>query len=222
MGSGASRGPKPKLYIFSLSAPCRAVLMAAKAANIALDIEHVDLLKGEQNSSDFLKLNPDHTVPTLDDHGFHLWESRAIMIYLVDKYANGHEIYPKDLVHRAQINRYLFYDVSSIDGHIGKFVRPQAFQQQPADAAQQQEVEKAMDYLDEKLKEKKYLVGEKPTIADFSIVASTSMLELVDWQFDRWNNVHEWRQRIKELPFYEEVNKPLHEFVDKRRNQQEN
>lgn len=59
-----------------------------------------------------MKKNPQHTVPTIDDDGYILWESRAIAIYLVEKFfPNGHSIYPKDAKSRALINQYLHFDV---------------------------------------------------------------------------------------------------------------
>jgi hypothetical protein len=64
MGSGASRGPKPTLYIFPMSAPCRAVLMTAKAAGIPYETKIVDVTKGEQNSKDFTEVH--HLVGLID------------------------------------------------------------------------------------------------------------------------------------------------------------
>jgi glutathione S-transferase len=63
------------------------------------------------------------------------------------------------------------------------------------------------------------LAGAHVTLADFSIIASLSMLELNDWQFSRWVKVEEWRQRMKELPYYGEINKPLDEFKEKIKSQ---
>jgi glutathione S-transferase len=65
-----------------------------------------------------------------------------------------------------------------------------------------------------------FLTGNRLTIADFSVSASISMLELNDWQFSRWVKVDEWRKRMQELAYYEEVNKPLDEFKQKIRAQQ--
>ena len=48
--------------------------------------------------------------------------SRAIMIYLVDKYVPGHLIYPKSHEVRAQINRLLFRDLSFVSEKIGAFM----------------------------------------------------------------------------------------------------
>ena len=66
------------LYYMSLSAPCRAVILTAKLAGVELNLKIVNLMTGEQMKPEFLKLNPQHTVPTLDDNGFIITESRAI------------------------------------------------------------------------------------------------------------------------------------------------
>lgn len=59
------------------------------------------------------QLNPAHTVPTLVDNGFVLWESGAIMAYLVEKYAKDDSLYPKDIEKRAIIDQLLHFSTSS-------------------------------------------------------------------------------------------------------------
>lgn len=55
-------------------------------------------------------MNPQHTVPTLDDEGFILWDSHAIMPYLVAKYGKEKSLYPEDLQKRAIIDQRLHFD----------------------------------------------------------------------------------------------------------------
>ena len=54
-------------------------------------------------------MNPLHQVPSIDDNGFHLSESNAIIQYLCDKYAPDSDLYPKEIKKRAQVNRILFF-----------------------------------------------------------------------------------------------------------------
>ncbi|KOB76522.1 Glutathione S-transferase 1 [Operophtera brumata] len=87
----------PTLYYVPGSSPCRAVLLTAKALNIELDLKLVDLHHGEHLKPEYLK----HTVPTLVDDGLALWESRAIISYLANKYGAGSALYPEEPRARA-------------------------------------------------------------------------------------------------------------------------
>ena len=73
------------------------------------------MFEKEHLKSDFLKVNSQHSVPVLNDDGFILTESRAIIIYLIEKfYPKGHSLYPKDAKERAQINQYLQFDAANL------------------------------------------------------------------------------------------------------------
>lgn len=75
----------------------------------------MDLFKKEQLNDDFVKINPQHTVPTLVDDGFVLIESRAIAVYLIEKnFPSGHSLYPNDAKERALINQRLQFDCGTL------------------------------------------------------------------------------------------------------------
>lgn len=64
----------------------------------------------------FLQINPQHTVPTLvdDDGAMTLWESRAIMTYLVARYAANDTLYPLDVRTRALVDQRLQFDLGML------------------------------------------------------------------------------------------------------------
>lgn len=97
-----------RLYYHPISTCSRRVLMAAHSLGIQLDLVLVDLAQNQQNSPEFLKLNPNHRVPVLEHDGFVLWESYAIMQYLADMVPDQ-KIYPVNPRDRADVNRWLFW-----------------------------------------------------------------------------------------------------------------
>lgn len=103
-----------KLYHFPPSAPSRGALLAARAIGVPLEVKIVNLFEKEHLKESFIKLNPQHTVPTFVDDGFVLWESRAIGSYLADKYGKDDQFYPKDLKKRAVVNQRLYFDASNL------------------------------------------------------------------------------------------------------------
>lgn len=61
-----------------------------------------------------MQINPSHTLPTINDNGFILWESRAIMQYLCNKYAPDSTLNPKDPQKRAIVERLLNFDLKTL------------------------------------------------------------------------------------------------------------
>ena len=77
------------------------------AEELALEYERIDHggQYGGNEDPEYLKINPDGLIPTIQDGEFVLWESGAIMRYLAAKYDKG-AIYPKDLQTRAVADQW--------------------------------------------------------------------------------------------------------------------
>ena len=88
--------------------------MLIRKLELNAEVKLVNLAAGEQNSSEFLKLNPLHQVPVLVDGDFVLTESRAILAYLVNKFQPGSSLYPTDPKARAIVDQRLYYDATAV------------------------------------------------------------------------------------------------------------
>ncbi|EJY57355.1 AAEL001061-PC [Aedes aegypti] len=184
-------------YYLPGSAPCRAVQMTAAAVGVELNLKLTNLMAGEHMKPEFLKLNPQHTIPTLVDNGFSLWESRAIMGYLVEKYGKDDKLYPKDPQKRALVNQRLYFDMGVFYQRFGDYWYPQIFAKQPANPDNFKKMEEAVGFLNTFLEGHQYAAGDELTIADLSLAASAATYEVAGFDFSKYPNVQAWLERCK-------------------------
>lgn len=205
------------LYHIPVSPPCRAVEMTAEHLGIELVKKHVDVFAGEQLKQEFLAINPQHCVPTIDDAGFILWESRAIQKYLVNQYAPKSPLYPSDPKARAVVDKILDFDLGNLHRAVGEFCRKLILEPESAEIIQKEENMKKSFAIFEKMLEKTpYAAGNHLTIADYSILSMLAIVELVEYNLDEFPKISAWFQRVKkETPKYREINEiPLKEFKE--------
>ncbi|KAI5633202.1 glutathione S-transferase 1, isoform D [Phthorimaea operculella] len=153
----------------------------------------------------FLKLNPQHCIPTLDDDGFVVWESRAIASYLADKYGKDDQLYPKDLKKRAVVNQRLYFDASSLYVKIRAICFPILFQgvteiKKPL----KDDLDTTLGFLDQFLSQSEWVAGDHYTIADCSIYASMSSILAVGWDISAFPNIQKWLKACTILPGFKE------------------
>ncbi|KAJ4433654.1 hypothetical protein ANN_15964 [Periplaneta americana] len=67
------------LYYVLGSPPCRTVMMLAKDLKVDLNLKVTNLMAGDNKTPAYLKMNPQHAIPTLDDNGFGLGERQYKM-----------------------------------------------------------------------------------------------------------------------------------------------
>ncbi|XP_059060042.1 glutathione S-transferase 1-1-like [Achroia grisella] len=202
------------LYYTPGSAPCRIVLLVAAALDIQLNLNLLNLPNGEHLKPNFLKLNPQHTVPTIVDGDFSLWESRAISRYLVNKYAPGNTLYPEDPVTRAVIDQRLDFDLGTLYSRFGNLYYPQIFGGAPEDEALVKKLDEALLFFNTFLEGHNYAAGSNLTLADLSLVATVSTIDAVGFSLKPYPNILKWFELIKSTaPRYEETNgKGIEEF----------
>ncbi|XP_071035056.1 glutathione S-transferase 2 isoform X2 [Parasteatoda tepidariorum] len=165
------------LYMHPMSSPCRAVLITAEQLGIKFNKKIVDVLTGEQFTPEYMKINPQHCVPTINDDGFFLWE-RAILKYLVNQYAPNSLLYPKNPKIRATVDRLLYFDIDVLYKAQQEVLYPTISKGETADSEKQEAYKKALEYLEMFLSKTAYVAGNSVTIADYSILASITSTEV--------------------------------------------
>lgn len=162
-----------KLYTFHLSTNGRKVHMALEEAQAPYEIVAVDLMKGEQKSPDYLKLNPNGKVPTLVDDGLVMWESVAILLYLAEKFPAAN-LLPSTAADRARAFQWLVWQPTTFGAPASTLFRQMRFT--PEDKRDQNTIERARadiaannDILAGGLQGRDYLAGTF-SIADIALM----------------------------------------------------
>ncbi|KAH8253091.1 hypothetical protein KR032_003552 [Drosophila birchii] len=196
------------LYGVDLSPCVRSVRFVLKALNLDYEFKEVNLQKGEHLQEAYLKMNPQHTVPTLDDNGTYLWDSHAIATYLVDKYGKSDVLYPKDLAKRAIIDQRLYFDASVIYSGLAAVVAPFWIHGNTVVAQEKLDtIHRGLALLETFLSSGKYLVGDNLTVADLCTGPTVSALRAaVDIDASVYPKVTAWLNRLNEIAYYKDIN----------------
>ncbi|XP_065722576.2 uncharacterized protein [Drosophila suzukii] len=193
------------LYYLPLVSACRTVLMVAKALGLDLNKKRVNTRTGEQLNPDFIKINPQHTIPTLVDNGFTLWESRAIAVYLIEQYGKDDSLYPKDVQKQAVINQRLYFDMGSMYPSLANYYYKVFFTGQNGTEEDFKKIQETFDFLNTFLEGQEFVAGDQYTVADIAILSSVSTFDVLDFDISKYPNVAKWYAKVKEItPGWEE------------------
>ena len=128
---------------------------------------------GVVNTQQYRNLNPNGLVPTLEDEGFVLWESNAIVRYLAAKHSAG-KLWPEDLKERAEADRWMDWQATAF----WPAFRPLFWNlvRTPPDQRDQAAMEESrlktaeiLAYLDAHLRNRSYIVGDALTMGDIPL-----------------------------------------------------
>jgi glutathione S-transferase len=191
-----------KLYYTAPSPNSYVVTAVAEYLQIPLEKIPVDLAKGEGQKPEYLKLNPNGKTPTLVDGDFVLWESNAILLYLANK--KKPELWPADERSGIEITRWLIWQqthwLNSCGILLWEYLVKRFFQPGDPDPAQikkgEAEVRRFGAVLNQCLEGKKFLVGDRLSLADFAVSSPLPYAKLCRFPLDGLSNLHNWYERI--------------------------
>jgi len=194
------------LYYMPGSAPCQAVRMGAKAFGLELELKLTNLQTGENRTPEFIKMNPLHTIPTLDDNGFYLADSRGVLQYFANAYGKDDSLYPKDPKKRAIVDQRFLFDLGVLYKAFADAYYV-IFAQNKPEAKNIETLNEKLGFLETYLSQTKYSAADHLTIADFSIVATLNTFELVGHDLSKFPKTVKYLEKCRaEIKDYKEVN----------------
>lgn len=161
---------------------------------------------GIVNTPEYLAMNPNARVPTMDEDGFILWESNAIVRYLAAKHDLG-GLCPSDPRQRADADRWMDWQQTTVGGAITpifwNLVRtPEPQRDMAAVEAAKTTMAGLMKIMDDALSSRPYLAGDSFTMGDIPVaIAVYRWVALVENR-PSLPNLEAWYDRLcKREPF---------------------
>ncbi len=110
-----------KLYEFG---PTRSIRARWMLQELGVDFEpiRINLMAGEHQRPEFLKINPAGKIPVLVDGDLVLTESIAIVLYLGEKYS-AEGLLPTDFRERGQVNRWRLFTATELEQPLWRISR---------------------------------------------------------------------------------------------------
>jgi glutathione S-transferase len=201
-----------KLYGHPASTCTRKVLCTLAEKGEAHEFIIVDITKGEQKSPEHLARQPFGVVPAIDDDGFALYESRAIVRYL-DATRGGAALTPSSVKARAQMDQWMSVEQSYFSPAAMKAVLEIWYSsmggREPDKSVIQAGLEgtkRSLDVLDAALKGSEYLVGTF-SLADISFAPYLQYLQDmgIDANVKERANVAAWWTRVSSRPSWQKA-----------------
>lgn len=145
------------------------------AQELGLDFQRTEAggAFGVVKTPEYMGLNPNSTVPVIEDDGYVLWESNTIVRYLCAKHSPG-KLYPKDLHERFEAERWMDWQQTTFNPAsrpgFWQLIRVAPEQRNQAVIAESNaQVESLMAMLDTHLAQRSFMVGERLTMADIPL-----------------------------------------------------
>ena len=186
------------------SGNCFKIKLLMEFLGVEYEWHSINILAGETRTDEFAKLSPKKKIPVLQlSDGKVLTESNAILNYLAD----GTSFLPDDRWARAQTLEWQSFEQYSHEPYIAvaRFIkyflklpqeRLEEFQSKQAGG------NKALTIMDQHLDNRRFFVGETPTVADISLYGYTHVADEGGFDLNAYSNVCAWIQRIQNIPGY--------------------
>src|SRR2546425_2946496 len=190
-----------RLYDYDNSGNCYKVRLPLSRLGELFERVHLDILKGETRTPEFLAKNSNHRVPLVEwRDGRRLAESEAFLWYL----SEGTDLLPDDRWQRAEVLQWMFFEQYSPEPYLAvlRFWYFAGLVEKNRSALTEK-IERgyhALDVMETHLARRSFFVGERYSIADIALYAYTHVAEEGGFKLAAYPRVNAWLERVRSRP----------------------
>jgi glutathione S-transferase len=193
------------------SSCCQAVLWAADELDLEVELIPTGGGHGGLGTPEYVALNPNKVVPTIDDNGLVLWESAAILMYLASTYGKG-TLYPSDDRARGDAYRWVVWQQTTLRNRLMPLHLEWNLLTDPMSRHLDELEEKRLglkrlwEAVERQLDGRQHLVGDSFTMADIPIAIMAHWWYRMPIDHFALPNTRAWYERVaSRLAFQRQV-----------------
>jgi glutathione S-transferase len=200
------------LYTTPLSANGRKVLAVCRHLGIEPEVRTVNVYAGEGRSAEYLAVHPLGKIPTVVDGRLTVWESNAVLQYIVEAHG-GNRLWSREAKGRAAITRWMFWETSEwqpalVQVLTGFVARELGLLDEKTPVTlnwMDSRFRVQAEFLEAHLRGREFLANEELTIADFSVAAMMMYVRRAFFPFSEFPAIAAWYERIEDLEAWRET-----------------
>ncbi|WP_224240304.1 glutathione S-transferase family protein [Hyalangium gracile] len=190
-----------RLYRHPLSGHSHRAQLLLSMLGLPFELIEVDFAKGEHKRPEFVaKNNPFGQIPVLEDGDVTLADSNAILVYLASRYDTEGRWLPRDPVAAARVQQWLSVAAGQLAFGPSAARRVTLLGAKLDYEAAKATATQLFTVLDGQLANRRFLVGDAPTIADLAIYAYTALAPEGGISIEPYGHLRAWLARVEALP----------------------
>lgn len=167
---------------------------------------------GNVDTPEYLAMNPNGTIPTIDDDGFILWESNAIVQYLGMAYDAG-KFYGGDIQTFVSASRWMLWENNELIPPMHLIVRhlirfPEEQRDMEVVEASREKLIKAFGIMDIQLGRTEFIAADHWTMGDIPMSIRLHRWHLLDIEDLGMKNITRYYQALKSRPAFQAIADP--------------
>jgi glutathione S-transferase len=196
------------------------VWLALEFKGIAYNLKVLSFADKDTSKPEFVAINPRHTVPTIVDDGYAVWESMAILEYLDERFPNAAKLFPGDASARARIRRLMqeiqyYLNAEAIDKIVDELFWKEGAEPDMALVAKwRDKIREELAYFAKELRGK-FIAGDAMSAADFVLYPCLAYC----WRINARRPdaglgdvippaLADYKKRIESLPYFDKTFPP--------------
>jgi glutathione S-transferase len=197
-----------KVYGHPMSTCTRKVLTTLIETQTPYELVLLDFATGDHKQPAHLARQPFGQMPAIDDDGFALYESRAIIRYINEKTKGN--LAPADLQGRARMEQWISIETSNFTPHAMKLIYHHVFQWKQDEATlatAREKMDVALGIMDAHLAANPYFAGATFSLADISFMPYFEFVTMTPakGQLLAGSHVAAWWNRVSERPSWRKI-----------------